>query len=114
MFGHPAAEPSAADQRRITVDRTGSRTRPARTVTPDDLRQLRLFVRLHHGDVELFLEPATIATDTTVLAVADNGEWIRRRVGGPAIAWVLGRELAVPVYNVTRVGYPAVIHRHHH
>ncbi|MGY4101885.1 oxidoreductase [Nocardia sp. R16R-3T] len=113
MFGHPAARRrGAADQRRITVDRTGSRTRSAHAATVDDLRQIRLFVWLHHGDVELFLEPATIATDTTVLALAGNGEWIRRRVGGPAIEWVLGRELTAPVYNVIPVGQPAVTHRH--
>jgi len=103
---------AADDHRRIAAARGGSPTRMDRTATPEDLEQLRRFTRARPGDVELFIEPATAATDTTVIAVGGDGQWIRRRVGGPAVAQALGRELAVPVYDVTRVGYPAALRNH--
>lgn len=101
----------AADHRRIAAARGGSPTRMDRTATPEDLEQLRWFVQQRPRDVELFIEPATAATDTTVIAVGGDGQWTRRRVGGPAVAQALGHELAVPVYDVTRVGYPPAMRR---
>jgi hypothetical protein len=45
-------------------------------------------------------------TDVTVVLVASDGEWTRRRVGGEAGARRLGEQLTIPVYDVQRVGYP--------
>jgi hypothetical protein len=56
--------------------------------------------------VEAFVEPQTNVTDMTVLLVASDGEWTRRRVGGAAGARRLGEQLNIPVYDVQRVGYP--------
>ncbi|MFZ0833305.1 MAG: oxidoreductase, partial [Mycobacterium sp.] len=48
----------------------------------------------------------TSVTDVTVVLVAGDGEWPRRRVGGPGGARRLGERLQIPVYDVQRVGYP--------
>jgi hypothetical protein len=76
-----------------------------REATPDDLDAVRSFARTRTG-VELYVEPETMVTDTTVVAIATDGEWTRRRVGSPAVARRLARELAIPVYDVQIVGYP--------
>jgi hypothetical protein len=56
--------------------------------------------------VEAYLEPRTSVTPTTVVLVAHDGEWTRRRLDGPHGAYRLGRELGIPVYDVALVGYP--------
>jgi hypothetical protein len=83
-------------QRRTVLDREA---------TTDDLGDLRRFVREHHG-VEFYAEPETTATDATVVAIDSEGAWIRRRVGGPAVARRLARDLGLPVYDAAVVGYP--------
>ena len=55
--------------------------------------------------VEAFLEPKTTVTETTVVLIAHDGEWTRRRCS-PAAARDLGRRLGIPVYDVALVGYP--------
>jgi hypothetical protein len=45
-------------------------------------------------------------TDTTAVAIATDGEWIRRRVGSPKVARRLAHDLSVPIYDVQIVGYP--------
>jgi hypothetical protein len=77
-----------------------------RQATADDIAALRAFTA-EHGGVEFYVEPATTATDTTVVAVDRDGAWIRRRVGSPAAASALARQLALPVYSASIVGYPA-------
>ncbi len=70
-----------------------------------DLDYLRQWVATHHG-VEAFVEPKTTVTEVTVVLVAADGEWTRRRTGGDAGARRLSRELDIPVYDVQKVGYP--------
>jgi len=70
-----------------------------------DLRYLRQWVAEHAG-VEAFVEPKTTVTDVTVVLVAADGEWTRRRAGGDAGARRLSERLNVPVYDVQKVGYP--------
>jgi len=101
----------AEDMRLIRASRGRARSIFDREATPDDLEQLRQFVRTRH-DVEFYLEPETAATDATAVAVAADGEWIRRRVGAPAIAHKLARELGIPVYDASVVGYPAAMRRY--
>jgi hypothetical protein len=71
----------------------------------DDLEHLRQFVQTRRG-VEGFIEPRTTVTETTLLMVAHDGEWTRRRVAGPDTARRFGNGLGVPVYEVALVGYP--------
>ncbi|MCT7660230.1 oxidoreductase [Mycobacterium deserti] len=70
-----------------------------------DLKYLRQWVAEHHG-VEAFVEPKTTVTDVTVVLVAADGEWTRRRAGGDAGARRLSDRLNIPVYDVQKVGYP--------
>jgi hypothetical protein len=56
--------------------------------------------------VEAYVEPRTTVTDITVVLVAHDGEWTRRRVGSGADAQRLGRRLGIPVYDVAKIGYP--------
>ena len=70
-----------------------------------DQRYLRDWAAQHAG-VEAYVEPQTTVTELTVVLVAADGEWTRRRVGGPAGARRLGELLRIPVYDVQRVGYP--------
>ena len=70
-----------------------------------DLQYLHQWVDEHTG-VEAFIEPKTTVTDVTVVLVAADGEWTRRRAGGDAGARRLGEQLLIPVYDVQKVGYP--------
>jgi hypothetical protein len=56
--------------------------------------------------IEAFVEPKTTVTDTTVLLVAGDGEWTRRRVGGPKGARLFAESAAIPLYDAEVVGYP--------
>lgn len=56
--------------------------------------------------VEAYVEPRTAVTETTVVLVAHDGEWTRRRIDGAEGAHRLGRRLKIPVYDVGKVGYP--------
>jgi hypothetical protein len=76
-----------------------------REATAEDLAGLEAFIGSHRG-VELYLEPETTATDTTVVAIADDGEWIRRRTGSPRTALRIAQRHGVPMYEAARVGYP--------
>ncbi|MBN9376713.1 MAG: oxidoreductase [Cellulomonas sp.] len=77
-------------------------TREAREAT---LAHLKDFVATRVG-VEAYVEPATTVTPTTVMLVATDGEWTRRRVPDPRTAAQIARDLGIPVYDVQRVGYP--------
>jgi hypothetical protein len=58
------------------------------------------------GGVEAFVEPRTAVTETTVVLVAGDGEWTRRRVPGPQAAHQLAHRLGIPAYDAAVVGYP--------
>jgi hypothetical protein len=70
-----------------------------------DLEHLRQFVSTRHG-VEAYLEPRTTVTDTTVVLVASDGEWTRRRVDSPQAAAAFARKQGIPLYEADKVGYP--------
>jgi hypothetical protein len=76
-----------------------------------DLQYLREWAAQHHG-VEAFVEPRTTVTDVTVVLVAADGEWTRRRAGGDRGARRLSKELDIPVYDVQKVGYPQRMRDH--
>ncbi|MBY8870350.1 hypothetical protein K7640_00650 [Micromonospora sp. PLK6-60] len=91
--------------RRSRADDSTVPTKLDREGNRDDLAALADFVSSRQG-VEFYLEPETTATDTTVVAIADDGEWIRRRTGSPRIAAKLAHRHAVPLYEAARTGYP--------
>ena len=45
-------------------------------------------------------------TNVTLLLVAHDGEWTRRRVGSPQVIRQVAKQLQLPVYDVQIVGYP--------
>jgi hypothetical protein len=83
----------------------GSATGRGRADLQAGIAHLEEFVRTRHG-VEAYLEPRTAVTETTVLLIAHDGEWTRRRVAGPEDTFAFGRRLNIPVYEVNKVGYP--------
>ena len=82
--------------RRATLDRGAQRT---------DLTHLEQFIATRRG-VEGYVEPRTAVTETTIVLVAADGEWTRRRIPGPDAARQLSRDLNVPVYDAQVTGYP--------
>lgn len=80
-------------------------TEADRSTTSEDLSHLEEFVRTRVG-VEAYVEPQTTVTEHTVILIASDGEWTRRRVDSPSSAYKLGKRLGIPVYDVARVGYP--------
>ena len=85
--------------------------RKKRTGAPDrgsarlDTSHLEQFHATRHG-VEAYVEPRTTMTETTVMLIAHDGEWTRRRIDGVDAAFDLGNRLSMPVYEVAKVGYP--------
>jgi hypothetical protein len=76
-----------------------------RTAADGDTEHLTAFAGSRTG-VEGFVEPQTMTTATTLVLVASDGEWTRRRVPSAKHAFDLGRKLAIPVYDVAATGYP--------
>ena len=103
------ARPWVAQGRTGTVALFGRRgkQRPGTTrgATSHDLRHLEDFVSTRSG-VECYLEPRTTVTETTLVLVADDGEWTRRRVESPRAAADFARRRTMPLYDATKVGYP--------
>ena len=83
--------------------RTGS-TR-VRASDSEDTRHLEAFVASRQG-VEGFVEPRTAVSDVTLLLVAHDGEWTRRRV--PSVKWAhdFANRNRVPSYDAAVVGVP--------
>jgi len=89
----------------------GRRPGTLRRADGGDEVYLRVWAAEHTG-VEAFVEPRTTVTDTTVVLVAQDGEWTRRRVADPATARRMARSLKLPIYDVQLVGYPQRMRDH--
>jgi hypothetical protein len=87
---------SRDESRRGTLDRGSQKA---------DLAHLEQFVATRRG-VEGYVEPRTAVTETTIVLVAADGEWTRRRIDGPDVARKLSRDLTIPVYDAQVTGYP--------
>ena len=85
--------------------RRGERPGTLRQAGSPDRTHLETFARTHRG-VEGYVEPRTAVTDTTMVLVAHDGEWTRRRVPDPAAAHELANRLGIPSYDAAVVGYP--------
>lgn len=85
----------AGKERAGTVRKAGS----------PDREHLEQFAQTHRG-VEGFVEPRTAVTETTMVLVAHDGEWTRRRVPSPEKAHELANRLGIPSYDAAVVGYP--------
>jgi hypothetical protein len=76
-----------------------------RSTGREELAHLEEFVRSRRG-VEGFIEPRTTVTETTLLLIAHDGEWTRRRMANPQSARQFAHRLGMPIYDVALVGYP--------
>lgn len=83
------------------------RKRPGtlRAAESEDTRYLKEWVKNRSG-IEGYVEPRTAVTDTTLLLVAIDGEWTRRRV--PSVKWAhdFANSVGIPSYDAAVVGYP--------
>jgi len=82
--------------------------RGAGGVRPADLageQHLAEWARTRRG-VEGFVEPRTAVTDVTLMLVAHDGEWTRRRVRSVEWAHRFANEHGIPSYDAAVVGYP--------
>jgi hypothetical protein len=87
--------------------RDGLRTGSTRVRASDsvDAEHLHGWVAARRG-VEGFVEPRTAVSDVTLLLVAHDGEWTRRRV--PSVAWAhdFCNRHEIPSYDAAVVGIP--------
>ena len=83
------------------ADRPGT----VRTAVDADTRHLQEFAESRSG-VEGFVEPRTAVTQITLMLVAKDGEWTRRRV--PSVQWAheFANKHGIPSYDAAVVGYP--------
>lgn len=72
----------------------------------ETMAHLREFVKDRPG-CEAFIEPPTRVTQTTMVVVAETGEWTRRRIPDPETARKVAQQLGVPAYDVNLSGYPS-------
>ena len=102
LFDRSAAEPAMRRPARDAA-RTGSTT--VRASDRTDEEHLHDFVTTRRG-VEGFVEPRTAVSDVTLLLVAHDGEWTRRRV--PSVQWAheFCNKHQVPSYDAAVVGIP--------
>lgn len=56
--------------------------------------------------IEIYVEPRTSVTENSMMLVAHDGEFTRRRVASPDAARSFARKHALPIYDATVVGYP--------
>ncbi|HEX6500546.1 MAG TPA: hypothetical protein VF054_16155 [Micromonosporaceae bacterium] len=70
-----------------------------------DFDHLEQFAHTRRG-VEAYLEPRTTVTETTVVLIADDGEWTRRRVPNASVARQWAHRMGIPIYEVMLMGYP--------
>ena len=80
--------------------------REVRAAAALDAQHLARWAGEHRG-VEAFVEPITAVTGLTVVLVAHDGEWTRRRVGDSRNARRLGEQLQIPIYDVEKGRLPA-------
>ena len=83
--------------------RTGS-TR-VRAADRADTEHLETWLAARRG-VEGFVEPRTAVSDVTLLLVAHDGEWTRRRVPSAKWAHEFANKHRVPSYDAAVVGVP--------
>lgn len=83
----------------------GGSARPGRSERKAVLTDLAEWAQRRRG-VEVYVEPKTAVTETSVVLVAADGEFTRRRVPSPEAARSFAHEHQLPIYDATIVGYP--------
>lgn len=97
-----------SDRLRAWFKGESKRSAPSRSTgaaSRSSTRELEEFVRTRHG-VEAFLEPKTTIYSTTLLLVADDGEYLRRPIRSREQAGEFCGRTNIPLYDAAKVGYP--------
>ncbi|HET8559275.1 MAG TPA: hypothetical protein VFL69_02030 [Marmoricola sp.] len=96
---------SVLDRFRRRRPRRASSGPTVRAADAADEKHLHDFIATRRG-VEGFVEPRTAVSDVTLLLVAHDGEWTRRRV--PSVQWAheFANAHRVPSYDAAVVGIP--------
>lgn len=82
---------------------------PGSTIRRPDLDYLSTWVRQRGGSdagIEGFVEPETIVNEMSVVLVDAQGDWTRRKIGGPKGIDVVANALRIPLYFAEETGYP--------
>lgn len=104
----PRLPAGGAASRRGGASMRAGRGRRGRSGPPSDTfddAELLAFARSRRG-VEVYLEPRTKLYGTSVLLVADDGEYLRRPVPDAATVRRFCDRHGIPVYDAARTGYP--------
>ncbi|QPK78535.1 oxidoreductase [Corynebacterium lizhenjunii] len=56
--------------------------------------------------VEAYIEPETVVNEMSVVVVDEQGDYIRRRIGGPKGIDAVAKLLGCPVFDAEETGYP--------
>ncbi|QCB28843.1 oxidoreductase [Corynebacterium endometrii] len=90
-------------------NRSKSQLRPPRapgdTIREADAAALQQWAQ-GRAFLEAFVEPETVVNEMSVVVVDENGDFIRRRIGGPKGIDAVARLLGCAVYDVEDTGYP--------
>ncbi|MBC3177906.1 oxidoreductase [Corynebacterium lujinxingii] len=78
---------------------------PGETIRPDDAQYLREWVA-GRAFVEGFVEPETMVNEMSVVLVDEQGNYTRRRIGGPKGIDIVANDLGIMLYDVEETGYP--------
>lgn len=72
----------------------------------EDTEYLEQFIDTRTG-VEAYVEPRTTVTEPTVVLVAEDGEWTRRRVPSPEWVRDFARKQGIASFDAQVSGYPS-------
>ncbi|ALG14983.1 hypothetical protein AOZ06_22795 [Kibdelosporangium phytohabitans] len=78
---------------------------PVQRARDEDLEYLEQWA-LQRSGVEAYFEPGTATIVATVMLIAGDGEWTRRKIGSLEGTFRFGNQHGIPVYEVFRTGYP--------
>lgn len=78
---------------------------PAPKARDEDIEYLEQWA-LRRSGVEAYFEPGTATIMATVMLIAGDGEWTRRKIGSLEATFKFGNQRGIPVYEVFRTGYP--------
>ncbi len=91
--------------RRPSGDRSRTGSTTVRAADRTDVEHLETWISSRRG-VEGFVEPRTAVSDVTLLLVAHDGEWTRRRVPSAKWAHEFANSRHIPSYDAAVVGVP--------
>ncbi len=78
---------------------------PGDTIRQEDAAYLKQWAA-GRTFVEGYIEPETVVNEMSVVLVDADGEFMRRRIGGPKGIHAVAKLLGIALYDVEETGYP--------